>query len=117
MRARVAGSGGDRANHSFDLPARDASRAKQDWLRPGQGEHGGLDADVAGTAIEDVVHVGAQAAADVVGGGGRELREAIGAGSGEGDAGGLDQCERDGMSGHAQAYGGEAGGDDEGDGP
>src|SRR6266536_2940297 len=117
MRARGGGGSGDRANHSFDLRAREASGAKQNWLRPGQREHGGFDADVAGAAIKEVVHVEAQATADVVGGGGRELREAIRAGSGEGHTRGLDQCEGDGMSGHTQAYGGEASGDDEGDSP
>ena len=86
------GSGGKRANYSFDLQARDASGAKQDWLWPGERENGGFDADVAGAAVQDIVHVRAQAPADVVGGGGRELREAVGAGGGEGHTSGLDQC-------------------------
>lgn len=111
------GSGGDRANQGFYLQARDAAGAKQDGLWPGERKNGGLDANVAGTAVEYVVHVRSQATADVVGGGGRELREAVGAGGGERDAGGLDQCERDGVSGHAQAYGGKAGGDDQGNCP
>src|SRR6202522_1620514 len=80
--------GGDRADDRFQLRAGDSSGTEQRWVRIGQRQHGGFDAYVARAAIEDVVHFGGEAAADVVGGGGRQFAKAVRARSGERDAGG-----------------------------
>jgi hypothetical protein len=78
---------GDGTDDSFKFPARNASEAVKDRMRFGQREDCRLDADLARATIEDVVDVIAEAAADVVGGGGRELGEAVGARRGQRDTG------------------------------
>ena len=47
----------------------------------------------------------------MVSGGGGEFGEAVGAGRGEWKGGGADESERNRVGGHAEADGGEAGGD------
>ena len=55
------------------------------------------------------------AVAHVIGGGGRDLREAVGAGRGDGNLRGRDECQRNGMSRHAHAHRRQARGNDFGD--
>jgi hypothetical protein len=74
--------GGDGTEEGFELLARDSSGTEKDGIGSGQGEDGGLDADGAGASVQDEVDFGAEALADVVGGGRREFGEVVGAGGG-----------------------------------
>ncbi len=80
--------------------------------RLGKRKHGGFDSHLTGSAIEDEIHVRAEAPADVLSGRRRKFGEAVGARCGEGNAGGADEGKGDGMRWHAQTDGGEIGGDD-----
>src|SRR5208282_2198127 len=82
---------GDWPDDRFQFCPRNSSRTKQDRLGLGQREHGGLDADLTGSAVEYEIYVAAQAAANVVGGGRRKFAEAVRAGCGERNASGADQ--------------------------
>ncbi len=75
-------------------------------------KHGGFDADLTGSAVEDQIYFRAEAVAYVIGGGGRKSGEAVGTGRGERNLGGADQGSGDGMRGHAHGDGGQARGDD-----
>src|ERR1017187_2705453 len=113
-----AGVGGyaDGADHGLEIPPRDATGTEQDGLRLNQREDRGFNAHLAGSAVENVVDVVAEAAEDVVGGGGRKFGESICAGRGERNTSSAAQGKGNGMGGHAQADRGQTGGDDEGDG-
>ena len=113
-----AGVGGyaDGADHGLEIPPRDATGTEQDGLRLNQREDRGFNAHLAGSAVENVVDVVAEAAEDVLGGGGRKFGESIGTGRSKRNTGGADQSEGNRVRGHAQADRGQTGGDDEGDG-
>ena len=105
----------DGAYEVLEQGAGDDSRAKKERLRLGEREHGGFDAHLARPAVEDEGDIVAEAAANMFGGRGRKLSESIGAGSGQRYADLAQQGQGDGVVRHAQSYGGEAGGNDEGD--
>ena len=74
-----------------------------------------FEADLAGTAVEKKRRFVAKGVADVLGRGGGEVGEAIGAGSGDWQLSCAKKREGDGVTGDAEAHGGQAGGDLVGD--
>jgi hypothetical protein len=105
----------DGPDYRFQFPPRNSAGTKQDGSWMSQQEHGGFDANLTGPSVEYEIYFGAQTAADVLSGCRRKFSEAVGAGCGEWDTGGADKGKRNGMRGHAQSYGGQAGGDNSGD--
>ncbi len=79
-------------------------------------EDGGFDADRGGAGVEDSVDPGVEVGEDVGGGCGAGVAEEIGAGGGDGQAGGEEQSVRDGVGGDADADQFPACGDGVGDG-
>ena len=77
----------------------------------GDGNDGGFEADFAGPTVEKKGSLLTEGVADVLRGGGGEVGEAIGAGSGDREIGGAKKGEGNGVAGDAQANGREASGD------
>jgi hypothetical protein len=75
---------------------------------------GGLKADGARAAVEDVADFPAEAGRDVRGGGRADIAEGIGAGRGERHAGELEQAAEERMARHAHGHARQAGRDDVG---
>ena len=96
------------ADQRFEFGQRNHAGAQQHG-RLHQREHRGFDAHARRAAIQ---HVVGERFRNVGGGRGREFGEAVGAGRGDGHAGGADQLERHRVRGHAQADRGQTGGDD-----
>ncbi len=95
---------------AFDLLRRDGAGAVlQDRLARNV-DHGGFDAEMGRAGIEDGFDAANEVVEDVVGGRGAGVAEAIGAGRGDGDAGGAEELKCGGMSGDANADEGAAGG-------
>jgi len=81
----------------------------------GDRDDGGFEADFAGATVEEKRSFSAEGVSNVLRGGGREVREAIRAGSGDREIGGAQESKSNRMTGDAQADRGQAGGDFVGD--
>ncbi len=103
---RAAGRGGgdfNFADQGFDLFDGNHSRAKQQWPGTGKGQYGGFDAYLGGAAVQNEIDAIAERLADMVGGGGGELRKAVSAWRGDGDTGFHQQSQGVSIRGHAQS--------------
>jgi hypothetical protein len=94
--------GGDRADESLEFGGRNDAGPEQNRTVAGEREHGGFNSHGARSAIEEEGHAGH---ADVAGLGGTQLRESVGAGSGDRDAGLANQGKGEGVGRDADADG------------
>lgn len=81
----------------------------------GEVDDGGFYADGGGAAFEDEGDFVAEGTFDVLGFCGADVAEGVSAGCGEWELACFEEAAEDGVSGHADGDGGEAGGDDIGD--
>ena len=75
---------------------------------PGHVQHGGLDADLAGPAVQDQGDAAVHVLIDVGGGGRAGAGGKVGAGGGDGQAADPQHLPGDGMAGHPDAHGSKA---------
>lgn len=108
-----AGTGFNGSDYGFNLGLGDHAWA-QDFGRwaGGQREDGTFDPDSARSTVENEVDAVAKSVADVVGSGGGNMGESVGAGSGQGELDGLKERQSKGMSRYAKADSGKARSDD-----
>lgn len=93
-----------RADYRFDLAHGDATWAIDDDFVIEDFDDGGFEADCRRASVEDGVDAGVQVVEDVLCGGRTGVPEGVGAGGGDGQAGGSEKSLRDRVRGDADAH-------------